>query len=261
MVFLVKRLVKSVTLWIAVLCIAIGSVSVSADAGKETAAQDPQSITKSGGEETPFIPKHNYVPTVTLPTCTEGGYTTYYCAHCGDSYIADYTSALGHDLIHHDAKTPTSTKTGWYAYDACTRCDYSTYFEIPSTANGVSIAAAQMSADGGSVSFIAAVDGLDYEEVGFAASVTDADGRTETVTVADKTVYKSLTYNSTTITSEDFGIEDGYLFVLVIENIPSKLSVSVTPFATETSEGGGARVDAQVRSFGIEDNDVSLFVA
>ncbi len=38
---------------------------------------------------------HSYVTTVTPPTCTEQGYTTYTC-HCGDSYIADYVPAKGH---------------------------------------------------------------------------------------------------------------------------------------------------------------------
>ena len=36
-------------------------------------------------------------------------------------------AALGHDLIHHDAKTPTCTAVGWDAYQTCSRCDYSTY--------------------------------------------------------------------------------------------------------------------------------------
>ena len=191
-------------------------------------------------------------------TCPEHGWEEYdTCSRC------DYTNyveipALGHDLVHHDAKTPTFTEVGWHAYDTCTRCDYSTYIEIPTTANGISIAASQMSTDGKSIRFIAAVEGLDFAEVGFTVSITNAEGRTETVTVADKTVYKALTYNGTTLTSEDFGIENGYLFVLVIENIPSDFSVSVTPFARETSEQGGARVAAQVRDFAIKDKKASI---
>ena len=39
---------------------------------------------------------HTYTPTVTAPTCTEQGYTTYTCA-CGDSYVDDYVEALGHN--------------------------------------------------------------------------------------------------------------------------------------------------------------------
>ena len=39
---------------------------------------------------------HSYTSSVTAPTCTEQGYTTYTCA-CGDSYKDTYVSALGHD--------------------------------------------------------------------------------------------------------------------------------------------------------------------
>ena len=37
---------------------------------------------------------HSYTPTVTAPTCTEQGYTTYTC-DCGDSYVDDYVDATG----------------------------------------------------------------------------------------------------------------------------------------------------------------------
>ena len=38
-----------------------------------------------------------YVATVTVPTCTLGGYTTYVCSVCGHTYIADETDPLGHN--------------------------------------------------------------------------------------------------------------------------------------------------------------------
>ena len=38
---------------------------------------------------------HNYVSTVTLPTCKNDGYTTYTCTRCGNSYIADIVTATG----------------------------------------------------------------------------------------------------------------------------------------------------------------------
>ena len=38
---------------------------------------------------------HSYDSVVTLPTCTEQGYTTYTC-DCGDSYVDNYTEATGH---------------------------------------------------------------------------------------------------------------------------------------------------------------------
>ena len=39
---------------------------------------------------------HSYATSVTVPTCTEQGYSTYTCP-CGNSYVADYTDAAGHD--------------------------------------------------------------------------------------------------------------------------------------------------------------------
>ena len=62
-----------------------------------------------GETETREIPAlgHNYEAVVTAPTCTEKGYTTYTCSRCGDSYVDDYTDALGHD---------------WKG-TGCTRCD------------------------------------------------------------------------------------------------------------------------------------------
>ena len=70
-----------------------------------------------------------YTASVTAPTCTEAGYTTYTCS-CGDSYVADEVAALGHDEIAHDAKDATCEEAGWNAYVTCSRCDYSTYVEI-----------------------------------------------------------------------------------------------------------------------------------
>ena len=42
--------------------------------------------------------EHDYADVVTAPTCTEGGYTTYTCSKCGDSYQGDETEAQGHDF-------------------------------------------------------------------------------------------------------------------------------------------------------------------
>ena len=119
-----------------------------------------------------YVPhKHSYTSTVTAPTCTAKGYTTYTCS-CGDSYVDSETNALGHSygewtqtkaptctatgteirtcsrcnatesrtveslghvIVHHDAKAATCTEIGWNAYDTCKNCDYTTYSEIPAT--------------------------------------------------------------------------------------------------------------------------------
>ena len=38
-----------------------------------------------------------------------------------------------HELVHHDAKAPTCTESGWEEYVTCTGCDYTTFKEIPAT--------------------------------------------------------------------------------------------------------------------------------
>ena len=42
-------------------------------------------------------PKHEYAAVVTLPTCTDRGYTVYTCSGCQDSYVADYKDPTGHE--------------------------------------------------------------------------------------------------------------------------------------------------------------------
>ena len=37
----------------------------------------------------------------------------------------------GHSLTHHAGQAATCTEVGWEAYDTCSRCDYTTYVELP----------------------------------------------------------------------------------------------------------------------------------
>ena len=43
-------------------------------------------------------PYHTYTATVTDPTCTQQGYTTYTC-QCGDSYVANKVAPIGHSYV------------------------------------------------------------------------------------------------------------------------------------------------------------------
>lgn len=43
---------------------------------------------------------HNYNSVVTDPDCVNGGYTTYTCSVCGDTYVADEVEALGHSYVN-----------------------------------------------------------------------------------------------------------------------------------------------------------------
>ena len=59
-----------------------------------------------------------------------------YCYHKGtDTYLSTWErpDPNNHDLVHHDAKAPTCTETGWDEYDACQRegCTYTTKVELP----------------------------------------------------------------------------------------------------------------------------------
>ena len=87
--------------------------------------------------------KHEYQTSVTDPTCTEQGYTTYTCANCDDSYRGDFTAALGHDFsILIDHKNPTADEEGYDVW-GCSRCDETKTVIIPAawavTVNGVLI--------------------------------------------------------------------------------------------------------------------------
>lgn len=65
---------------------------------------------------------HRYTTSVTAPTCTEQGYTTFTCTVCGDTYKDAFTQAKGHALTGTKV-APTCTEGG-YTLRECSRCDY-----------------------------------------------------------------------------------------------------------------------------------------
>ena len=85
---------------------------------------------------------HSYEAVVTAPDCVNGGYTTYTCSVCGDSYVADETAALGHDWADADCQNPktctvcgaTEGEKGDHV-DANNdgKCDVCGYEETPAT--------------------------------------------------------------------------------------------------------------------------------
>ena len=65
------------------------------------------------------------------PTCTEIGWDAYKtCSRCDYTTYAELP-ALNHALVQHDAQAATCTEKGWNAYETCSRCDYTTYAELP----------------------------------------------------------------------------------------------------------------------------------
>ena len=67
----------------------------------------------------------------TNPTCTKDGEKTFTCAHNNKHTYTEVVAKLGHDEVKHDAKAPACEDIGWKEYVTCTRCDYTTYEEIP----------------------------------------------------------------------------------------------------------------------------------
>ncbi len=67
--------------------------------------------------------EHDYAATVTEPTCTEVGFSTYTCSKCNDSYTAQEVDALGHDYKE-EVTESTCTDKGFSTF-TCTRCDSS----------------------------------------------------------------------------------------------------------------------------------------
>ena len=75
------------------------------------------SETETTPSETAYI--HSYTRKVTVPTCTEGGYTTFACT-CGDTYTAEQTDPIGHNYAS-KVKAATCTEKGYTTY-TCSAC-------------------------------------------------------------------------------------------------------------------------------------------
>lgn len=74
----------------------------------------------------------NYCREVDTANCTGGTATCSakaVCEVCGGEY--GEKDPNNHDLVHFRAKAPTCTEKGWNAYETCSRCDHTTYAELP----------------------------------------------------------------------------------------------------------------------------------
>lgn len=89
---------------------------------------------KSGGKATCYTTTvdvtcdHAYQESVTAPTCTDNGFTTYTCSICGNSYIANEVEATGHSYEESITKAATCTEAGIKTF-TCSVCA-DTYTEV-----------------------------------------------------------------------------------------------------------------------------------
>lgn len=117
-------------------CTAVGSFAENCEAVTEQALKDEETFSAWDLENTweingyhsyeyPVLRNIEY-HTLTLldtvePTCTEKGYSEYFCSVCVASFVYDIVDALGHDFSVIDSKAATCTEDGYADYE-CTRC-------------------------------------------------------------------------------------------------------------------------------------------
>ena len=98
----------------------------------------------SAGNGTHIRSCMNYCSEVDTASCFGGTATCTakaVCEACGGEY--GEKDPNNHDLVQHAAKAPTCTEIGWDAYDTCSRCDYTTYAELPALKHALEQYAAQ----------------------------------------------------------------------------------------------------------------------
>ena len=66
---------------------------------------------------------HSYSSQVTMPTCSDSGFTTHTCSVCGDVKVDTYVAALGHVVVIDKAKAATCEDTGLSEGSHCDRCN------------------------------------------------------------------------------------------------------------------------------------------
>lgn len=86
---------------------------------------------------------HDYAQTVTPATCVSGGYTTYVCTRCNDTYVGNYVDAIGHS--YNNVVTPPTCTAGGYTTHTCVRGD-STYVDSQTSPLGHSYVATVVAA-------------------------------------------------------------------------------------------------------------------
>lgn len=84
-----------------------------------TAPTEPATTEPENTEPAEQAHQHSYRTTVTAPSCTTAGYTSYAC-DCGDSFFRDLVNATGHRYAD-KVVAPTATAAG-YTEHSCSAC-------------------------------------------------------------------------------------------------------------------------------------------
>ncbi|MCL2813959.1 MAG: leucine-rich repeat protein [Oscillospiraceae bacterium] len=120
---------------------------------------------------------HDWIAVITIPTCTEQGYTTYTCSICNEPKVGEYASALGHDFsVLIDHKDATATENGYDIYK-CVRCAETKTIIIPKTGEAVIIDVSI--AENGFISIVETSKKSNIWVLTFKAAVTYSDDKTE----------------------------------------------------------------------------------
>ena len=82
--------------------------------GKAATCTEPQKC-ESCGAILELPTGHTYSETVTEPTCTAMGFTTYNCENCDHSYIGNYTDKTEHKY-NSVVTPPTCTEMGYTTF-------------------------------------------------------------------------------------------------------------------------------------------------
>ena len=155
---------------------------------------------------------HDYVPVVTDPTATQGGYTTYTCSRCGDAYISDLTDKVSGKVVLTVANGNNTILTG------IVNSDYSASVSVP---KGVTIDTSSVTA------------GLTMTDVASLGISGTKSFEKVIATGVDKNIkfddYIPTTFTGATVSGMIDGVAYGYEFVG--ENTEEAFTVYATPDA------------------------------
>lgn len=107
--------------------------STSAMTADATYTATYNTVSHSYDEE---VASQDYLKSVATCTSPAVYYKSCVCGYSDKTsttptFTSGEINSNNHNLIHHEAQAATCTEIGWAAYDTCSRCNYTTYVEIP----------------------------------------------------------------------------------------------------------------------------------